>query len=51
MPFTKLYNPDYYAAVEKGVILSDEVIENDQLSAINCQDYIDKLNSYIANSN
>ena len=31
MPFTKLSDPDYYAAVKKGVILSDEVNENDQL--------------------
>ena len=51
MPFTKLSDPDCYAAVKKGVIFSDEVIDNDQLSALNCQDYLDKLNSYIANSN
>ena len=47
MPFTKLSDP----ICKKGVILSDEVIENDQLSALNCQNYLDKLNSYIANSN
>ena len=51
MPFTKLSDLDYYAAVKKVVILCDKVIENDQLSALNCQDYLDKLNSYIANSN
>ena len=51
MPFTKLSDPDYYAAVKKGVILSDEVIGNYQLSALNCQDYLDKLNFYMANSN
>ena len=50
MPFTKLTDHDYYAAVKKGVMLSDEVIQNDNLSAVNCQDYIEKLNSYIANS-
>ena len=37
MPFTKLTDPDYYAAVKKGVMLSDEVIQNDNLSAVNCQ--------------
>ena len=31
-------------------MLSDEVIQNDNLSVMDCQDYIDKLNSYIANS-
>ena len=51
MPFTKLSDPDYYAIVKKGVMLSDEVIQNDQLSTLRCQDYIDKLNSYIVNSN
>ena len=50
MPFTKLTDHDYYAAVKKGVMLSDEVIQNNNLSAVNCQDYVDKLNSYIANS-
>ena len=30
-------------------MLSDEVIQNDNLSAVNCQDYIEKY-SYIANS-
>ena len=50
MPFTKLTDHDYYAAVKKGVMLSDEVIQNDNLYAVNGQDYIDKLNSYIANS-
>ena len=51
MPFTNLTDPDYYATVKKGVIISDEVLHNDQLTSLNCQDYIAKLNSYIANSN
>ena len=50
MPSTKLTDHDYYAAVKKGVMLSDEVIQNDTLSTVNCQDYIDKFNSYISNS-
>ena len=50
MPFPKLTDKDYYAAVKKGVMLSDEVIQNENLSAVNCKNYIDKLNSYIANS-
>ena len=51
MPFTKLSDLDYNAAVKKGVMLSDEVIQNNILSTLNCQQYLDKLNSYIANSN
>ena len=50
MAFAKLTDHDYYAAVKKGVMLPDEIIQNDNLSAINYQGYIDKLNSYIANS-
>ena len=50
MPFTKLSDPEYYAVVKKGVVFSDEVIKNNRLSALSCKDYIDKLNSYIANS-
>ena len=50
MSFTKLTDPDYYAAVKKGVMLSDEILQNDTLSAFSCNDYIEKINSYIANS-
>jgi exonuclease III len=50
IPFTKLTDPDYYATVKKGVMISDEVLENDQLSTLNCQKYIEELNSYISNS-
>ena len=39
MPFTKLSNPDY-----------NEIWKKDKLSTVNCQDYVDKLNSYIVNS-
>ena len=31
-------------------MLSDEIIQNDNLSAVDYQDYVEKLNSYIANS-
>ena len=51
MPFTKLSDPDYYAVIKKGVMISEEVLQNDELSTLNCEDYIAKLNSYISNSN
>ena len=34
----------------KKVLWSDEVIQNNILSTLNCQQYLDKMNSYIANS-
>ena len=35
MPFTKLSDPDYYAIVKKGVMISDEVLDSGQLSTLN----------------
>ena len=51
MPFIKLSNSDYYSIVQRGVVLSDEVIGNDELNFSKCTEYTSNLNSYLANYN
>ena len=50
LPFTRLSDPDYYSIINRGVVLPEEVIENDNLTFLQCKQYFDKLNNYIASS-
>ena len=51
LPFTKLSDSDYYSIVQRGVVLSDEVIGNDELNFSKRTEYTSNLNSYLANYN
>ena len=48
LPFTKLSDSDYYSIVQRGVVLSDEVISNDELKFSKFNEFTSNLNSYLA---
>jgi exonuclease III len=48
LPFNSLTNLDFYSIVKRGVMLSDEVMDNNQLGFLKCQEYIKNLNEYIS---
>ena len=49
LPFNKLSDSDYYSIVQRGVVLSDEVIDNDELNFSKCKEFTKNLNTYLAN--
>ena len=50
-PFNSLSDSDYYAITQRGVILSEEVIENGELTFLKCKAYLSSLNEYVSNTN
>jgi hypothetical protein len=45
-----LTNLDFYSIVKRGVVLFDEVMDNDQLSFLKCHEYINNLNEYLCST-
>ena len=39
LPFNKLSDSDYYSIVQRGVVLSDEVVSNGELNLSKCKEY------------
>ncbi len=50
LPFNSLTDADFYSIVERGVVLPDTVIDNDQLAFLKCKDYLNKLNQYVSDT-
>ena len=46
-----LSNSDHYSIVQRGIVLPDAVIENDQLTFLKCTEYLKNLNDYINSHN
>ena len=49
--FNSLSNSDHYSIVQRGIVLPDAVIENDQLTFLKCKEYLKNLNDYISSHN